>query len=201
MKTNIWKTRGSEEFPRTYVPKDIDLGNWDELDPLLEGLFERGLSTAKEVESWLSDRGELLACVGEEGSRRYIAMTCHTDDSKLEQAYLHFVTEIVPQLKPWDDRLNRKYLDSTGREGLDTERFSVFDRALDPEHKTDLAPGDPAAREALLREIEHQLDLAGEGSVAARAKRLEEELRALGYLVEPPAELPPELRPDAAATP
>ena len=91
---------------------------------------------------------------------------------------------------------------------LDSRETRVFDRVQDPDHKTDLGTGDPEAREILLREVERQLDLAGTGSVAARAKRLEEELRALGYLVEPPAApsevpaaFPTKFDTDAAPTP
>ncbi len=44
--------------------------------------------------------GELNAAVGEEGVERYVAMTCQTDDPEREAAYLAFVRDIEPKLKP-----------------------------------------------------------------------------------------------------
>ena len=40
---------------------------------------------------------------------RYIAMTCHTDNAEAEKAYLHFVENIEPQLKPRQFELAKIY--------------------------------------------------------------------------------------------
>ena len=45
------------------------------------------------------DASELTAALDEESSRRYIAMTCHTEDAEAEKAYLHFVEEIEPRIQ------------------------------------------------------------------------------------------------------
>jgi oligoendopeptidase F len=132
---SIWKKRGSEEFPRTYIPTEIDLGNWNDLEPIFKELHGRELGSEESLGAWLEDLGELQACLSEEGSRRYIAMTCHTEDPELEQAYLHFITEIEPKLKPWHDKLNRKYLESEARKELDPGPYFVFNRALENEVK------------------------------------------------------------------
>ena len=58
------------------------------------------IKTAPELEQWLLDWGELYAALEEEGARRYIAMTCHTDNPDAEKAYLEFVEKIEPELKP-----------------------------------------------------------------------------------------------------
>ena len=56
--------------------------------------------SAADLERWLLDWSELSAALDEESSQRYIAMTCHTDNAEAEKAYLHFVENIEPQLKP-----------------------------------------------------------------------------------------------------
>ena len=56
--------------------------------------------------------GELNAAVGEEGVERYIAMTCQTDDPEREAAYLAFVRDIEPKLKPIQNAIRSRYLDS-----------------------------------------------------------------------------------------
>jgi oligoendopeptidase F len=128
MTEQIWTSRGSKEFPRVFVPKDANLGDWKQLEVLFQDLLDRGLASKADLEGWLSEVGELESCIDEEASRRYIRMTCNTGDEEAEKAYLHFLTEIEPRLKPFGDALNRKYYDSPHRKGLDREKFSVFDR-------------------------------------------------------------------------
>ena len=55
-------------------------------------------------------------------------MTCHTDDAGAEQAYLRFVEQIEPQLKPRQFALEQRYLAHPARRGLPVERYGVFDR-------------------------------------------------------------------------
>jgi oligoendopeptidase F len=116
--------------PRRYVPDGLDLGDWREVGPLFEYLELRGpqCETVSEFESWIVDGGELSAALDEEGSKRYIAMTCHTDSPEAEKAYLHFVEEIEPQIKPRQFKLAQLYLAHPLRAKLPQERYAVFDR-------------------------------------------------------------------------
>src|SRR5258708_31627367 len=88
--------------PRRFVPQQINLGAWKEIAPLYAQLEVRAAQcqSAADLEALLLDGGELAAALDEEGSRRYIAMTCHTDNPEAEKAYLQFVEEIEPELKP-----------------------------------------------------------------------------------------------------
>lgn len=115
---------------RRFVPKEIDVGDWSRLAPLFDALEARAgrCASTAEFEAWIIDCGELSAALDEEGSRRYIAMTCHTDDSEAEQAYLHFVEKIEPELKPRQFALARLFLDHPLRKSLPAERYQVYDR-------------------------------------------------------------------------
>jgi oligoendopeptidase F len=98
--------------PRKFVPETIDLGDWPQIAPLfdqLEALAARVKNT-DDLESWLLAWSELNAALDEESSRRYIAMTCHTDSSEAEKAYLHFVENVEPQLKPRQFALEKTYV-------------------------------------------------------------------------------------------
>ena len=66
--------------------------------------------SAAALERWLLDWSELNAALDEESSRRYIAMTCHTDNADAEKAYLHFVENVEPQLKPRQFALEKIYI-------------------------------------------------------------------------------------------
>jgi oligoendopeptidase F len=98
--------------PRKFVPEKIDLGDWPQIAPLFDQLERRaaGANSAAALEHWLLDWSELSAALDEESSRRYIAMTCHTDNPDAEKAYLHFVENVEPQLKPRQFALEKIYI-------------------------------------------------------------------------------------------
>jgi len=116
--------------PRQFVPAEVNLDDWGQLAPLFETLEERasGCRTAVELEKWILDGGELAAALEEEGSKRHIAMTCHTDDPEAEKAYLHYVEHIEPQIKPRRFALAKAYLAHPLRKQLPQDRYQVFDR-------------------------------------------------------------------------
>jgi len=116
--------------PRRFVPQEIDLGDWPRIEPLFNQLESRAsqIKDAAELEAWLVDWSELNAALDEEASRRYIAMTCHTDNADAEKAYLHFVEHVEPQLKPKQFALEKIYAAHPLREKLSRDRFNVFDR-------------------------------------------------------------------------
>ena len=116
--------------PRTFVPENLDLGDWKQIAPIFDQLEarNRAASTTAALEQWLLDWGELNAALDEEGARRNIAMTCHTDNADAEQAYLHFVENVEPQAKPRQFALEQLYVAHPQRAALPAARFGVFDR-------------------------------------------------------------------------
>jgi oligoendopeptidase F len=115
---------------RRFLPRQMDLGRWTQIGPLfdkLEALAPQCKSPA-ELGEWLLDWSELSAALDEEASKRYIAMTCHTDSAEAEKAYLHFVEKIEPQLKPRQFELAKMYIAHPLRKHLPKQRFHVFDR-------------------------------------------------------------------------
>src|SRR5882724_6479263 len=118
-----------QTFPRRWLPAGTDLTTWEAIEPWYRRLLDRPVSSARELEEWLFDVGELNAAVGQEGVRRYIAMTCQTDDPEREAAYLAYVRDIEPRLKPLQNEIRARYLDSPHRAALSRKRYEVFDRA------------------------------------------------------------------------
>ncbi|MBI5387138.1 MAG: M3 family oligoendopeptidase [Verrucomicrobia bacterium] len=116
--------------PRRSVPEQIDLGDWAQIAPLFDRLETAApaATTLPAFESWLLDWSELNAAVDEESSRRYIANSCHTDNPEAERAYLHFVENVEPQLKPRQFQLAQIYLAHPQRPQLPAARYKVFDR-------------------------------------------------------------------------
>lgn len=116
--------------PRKFVPVRIDLGNWAEIEPLFAALKQRvpSAASAADLEQWLLDWGELSAALDEESSKRYIAMTCHTDNPEAESAFLQFVEQIEPACKPQQFEIEKLYLKCPARALLPKNRYDVFDR-------------------------------------------------------------------------
>jgi oligoendopeptidase F len=120
--------------PRRFVPEQIDLGDWTQIVPLFDKLESRiaECKTAADLEKWLIDWSELSAALDEESSCRYIAMTCHTDNTSAEKAYLHVVEKIDPEIKPRQFALEKAYVQR--KEQLSNSikssdgRYFVFDR-------------------------------------------------------------------------
>ena len=116
--------------PRKLLPATIDLGDWNQVAPFFDAV-EQGLTSANSVAEFefaLLDWSELSAALDEEGSKRYIAMTCHTDNPDAEKAYLHFVENVEPQIKPCQFKLEQAYLAQPLRAQLPKRRYEVFDR-------------------------------------------------------------------------
>ncbi|MEM9882667.1 MAG: M3 family oligoendopeptidase [Planctomycetota bacterium] len=113
---------------RTFVPADLDCADWDQLEPLYRQLLDRDLDSAAAIEQWLADYSELSAVVGEYASRRNIDHACHTDDEEIEKAYLHWVEQISPKLKPLGNELQRQYLDAPALGELDAGRYDILTR-------------------------------------------------------------------------
>lgn len=124
--------------PRKFLPANIDLGNWSQIAPLYDQLEKRAtqIQSAAQLEQWLYDWSELNAALDEESSRRYIAMTCHTDNAEAEKSYLDFVENVEPQLKPRQFALEKIYVTHPLREelielgdaGVAGTRYEIFDR-------------------------------------------------------------------------
>jgi oligoendopeptidase F len=130
---------------RRFVPDAFNPADWSQLETLYDQLIEQNLATPDALEKYLRDWNELDDVVTEEYNRRYANMTCQTDDVAAAEAYKFFVTDIVPQLKPRENELEKHYLASPARSTLASNRYAVFDRQV-------------AARAALFREANVPLE-------------------------------------------
>jgi len=116
--------------PRSFVPENCDLGDWNQLEPLFVKLEEEAakLKSPKALEKWVLKASELGAALFQEEAKRYINMTCQTDDPAAEKAFLHFVEHIEPQAKPRWHKLDELFVASPFREKLSKKRWLVFER-------------------------------------------------------------------------
>jgi len=123
-------TYSEKPFPRRFVAADFIPSDWAGLEPYYRTLSEAPLDTAAQLERWLREWSELRAVADEFVTRRYIEMTCHTDDPARKEAYLYCVREVEPKLTEWDDTLNRRYYESPARAALDPAVHARLDRMI-----------------------------------------------------------------------
>ncbi|HMP82771.1 MAG TPA: M3 family oligoendopeptidase, partial [Verrucomicrobiota bacterium] len=191
--------------PRRFVPAQIDLGDWSQIEPLFIALESRGAqcSTVADFERWLLDWGELSAALDEESSRRYIAMTCHTDSPEAEKAFLHFVENIEPHTKPRHFALEKLYVahplraellkvgvqasacspDDKLKPGLQPRRYEVFDRDL--QLRVELFRAENVALETEESKLTQQYQKLS-GSLTVNFRGQEKTLVQMGKFLEEP---------------
>ena len=118
---------------RRFLAPDMDLGDWASIAPEFDRLEVRAPQclTVDELEGWLMDWSELSAALEEEGTKRYIAMTCRTDDPEVERAYLDFVEKFEPFIKLRQFLLAKVFTAHPLREKLSEARYHVFNRATE----------------------------------------------------------------------
>ena len=119
-----------EPRPRTFLPPDYKVKDWDTLEPYLEELKNRHLNNAQDLEQWLLDRSELESILAEEMGWRYIRMTCDTQDETATEAFNYFVNEIEPKAAPYDHALNEKLIRSPFLQELDPEKYRIYLRSV-----------------------------------------------------------------------
>ncbi len=141
-------------YARRNLPADATFTTWPDIEPWFNALTARAINSARDLEEWLLDAGELFAAVNQEGVERYIAMTCQTDDPDRESAHLAWVRDIEPKLKPLQDAIRTRYLESPYRALLSREVYFVYDRAQ--ANRAALYRAANIARETELAELEQQ---------------------------------------------
>ncbi len=114
---------------RKYIPAELEI-KWETLEPIYTELLNRDIKSVDELEKWLQDRSEIEAALEEDFAWRYIRMTCDTNSEELLQNFQYFATEIEPQIAPFNNKLNEKFIASDYALELDGEKFYIYLRGV-----------------------------------------------------------------------
>ncbi|MEO6521208.1 MAG: M3 family oligoendopeptidase [Mucilaginibacter sp.] len=114
---------------RKYIPAELEI-KWEVLQPVYDELLIREINSVEELEKWLQDRSEIEAALEEDFAWRYIRMTCDTSSEDLLQNFQFFATEIEPQIAPYNNKLNEKFVANPYAEKLDGEKFYIYLRGV-----------------------------------------------------------------------
>ncbi|WP_343604936.1 M3 family oligoendopeptidase [Fluviicola sp.] len=116
---------------RKFVAPDFTCESWNSVESYLLDLQNRDISSKESFKQWLLDKSELEAVLEENMAWRYIKMTINTLDEKLTESYQFFVTEIQPNLAPYEDSLNQKMMSSGWISELEKEEaYAIYFRGV-----------------------------------------------------------------------
>lgn len=120
-----------ERNKRQFISEELKIDSWDSIKHYFEDLLARNIDTKDSFIKWLSDKSELEAVLEEDAAWRYIKMTIDTRDEALTNAYTFFVTQIQPQLAPFEDQLNKKLVESPFFEELNSDSaYHIYFRSV-----------------------------------------------------------------------
>lgn len=116
---------------RHYIPDDYKITDWKTLEPHFEHLLALPIDSLGEYSVFLEQVSELESIVSEDLAWRYIRMTCDTSDEALEKSYIDFVTNIQPNIAPYEDKINHKINNSPFRDELSGDKaYFIYFRAI-----------------------------------------------------------------------
>jgi oligoendopeptidase F len=116
---------------RTYVASDFKCDEWGKVETYLKELNSRDWADKAAFVQWLKDKSELEAVLEEDMAWRYIRMTIDTTDAEKSEAYRFFVTDIQPNLAPFEDSLNHKMMAAEWIDELSKdEAYAIYFRSV-----------------------------------------------------------------------
>ena len=113
----------------TFIPDEFDASKWENIEPYVNDLLARKLSSSDCLASLISDSSNLAEHISETGALLYINMTCDTEDEGKKNAFLSFVENIRPKLSKFSDELNRRIIDHKSIADLPT-RYDLMIRGI-----------------------------------------------------------------------
>jgi oligoendopeptidase F len=119
-----------KKLERNYLPKTFTLKTWEDIAPFFEELHNREINNKEALEKWLQNISEVEAAVSEDACWRQIKMTCDTENTALRESFEYFCMHIQPQMQPWADKLNRKFIDNPFVAALPQEQYKVYLRSV-----------------------------------------------------------------------
>ncbi|MFZ6052886.1 M3 family oligoendopeptidase [Halocola ammonii] len=127
-------TTSQPRKPRIFLPENLKIDSWDDLEPYFVDLKERPIKSKEDLKKWLLDLSELESVLEENAAWRYIRMSIDTTDEEKEKDYQFFVREIQPKIAPYSNELNRKLVDCPYTDELPKDKgYFIYLRKIEKE--------------------------------------------------------------------
>lgn len=160
----------SAKIKRQFLPEEINLNNWSELEPYYKDLVDRTIGSKEDMASWLYDLSEIEAVVSEHAGWLYIRMTCDTTNKSLSEAYAYFVEEINPKISPYTDKIHKKFVAIPFVASLDA-RYALYVKSVQNSIRLFREENIPLEAQLSLKEQQYG-EIAGAMTVEVEGKTL-----------------------------
>ena len=118
-----------------YAPDNVDYSDWSQYEVLLQKLLDHPIRSTYELKLWMRDRDELKSFSIAQRSRARINYSRQTDNPEYEAKRKHIIENIRPKLKPYQQKLDQKYINCEFRSSLDKDFYALFDKKLETDIK------------------------------------------------------------------
>jgi len=124
-----------KKMKRKFVPANLPWDSFSKLEKLFKSLLEREVNSHKSLEKLIADLNEIKTVLFEKRARAFINMTSHTDNKKIQQEYIHYVSEIEPQAKEYIFEIHKKILENNKKYPLTSPKYNIYIHHLKNHHK------------------------------------------------------------------
>ena len=103
---------------------------WEDVEPTFTQLLQRPIHSVQDLSTWITERSDLEAQLGETISWAYIQLSADNQSQSANQRYQYVIQEILPKLDPLDQALNKKLVESPYLNQLDARRYEIYLRNI-----------------------------------------------------------------------
>lgn len=103
---------------------------WEDVEPTFTKLLQRPIHSVQDLSTWITERSDLEAQLGETISWAYIQLSADNQSQSANQRYQYVIQEILPKLDPLDQALNKKLVESPYLNQLDARRYEIYLRNI-----------------------------------------------------------------------
>lgn len=119
------KTRACTDYSVPALPQ-----TWEDVEPTFTQLLQRPIHSVQDLSTWITERSDLEAQLGETISWAYIQLSADNQSQSANQRYQYVIQEILPKLDPLDQALNKKLVESPYLNQLDARRYEIYLRNI-----------------------------------------------------------------------
>ncbi|WP_202081354.1 M3 family oligoendopeptidase [Caldalkalibacillus salinus] len=112
-----------------FFQEEIDLYDKSALEKKLNNLLNEEIQSVEDLEQWLLKESALMEEIQEILSGVYIAFNRYNDDENIKKRYEYHQQDIMPMLKTYSHKLNKKFYDNEFRKQLDQDKYGLLIRS------------------------------------------------------------------------
>jgi len=119
-----------KKFKRKFVPEKISWESFSDLEKLYKSLLGRKINSRESLEKLICDLNEIKIVFFEQKERAFINSTCHTNNKKMQEKYINFITTIEPKAKEYIFKIHEKILENNKKYPLTSPKYNIYIRHL-----------------------------------------------------------------------